>query len=429
MTKSNRFAGINVVFISRLFGTELLAVALGLGLSLLLLSPSMADLFELGLYLAASALVSFLGVELLLRTGLLARRIRLKLKIVLAVGIGAGLGFVNAFVMSALMFVNTVHDLPLLLAILIFAAVIAGYASVRMSSHIAGSMVTIAEHARQLSNGDLSTRMPSRYSDPDVADVVSAFNEMARNLEESAKKKEQIERSRRDLSAAISHDLRTPISSARVMIEAIRDGVTETQAEQDEYLDRVLTQVKSLGSMVDDLFSLSLLDVGELRLNLKPTAVDDLINETLNSMQSTANGKGLTLDSSVEQTLGNAVIDSKQVGRVLLNLVQNAIRHTPPDGTVTIVANRNDDRIEFEVRDTGEGFDPADSSNIWTRFFRSDPARTRSEETTAQGGLGLAISRGIVELHGGEITATSTPNNGSTFSFWIPDARYMVPTG
>jgi len=418
---------VNRAFISRFFGTELLAVALGLGLSLILLSPSGTEIFEIGFFLGVSALVSFIGVELLLRSGILARRIRLKFKIVLAVGIGAGLGFINAFVMSALMFVNTGHDLPMLLAILVFAAVIAGYASVRMSANISGSMTTLALHARQLSDGNLSIRMPSNYSDPDVSDVVSAFNEMAESLEESAKKREQVEQSRRDLSAAISHDLRTPISSARVMLEAIRDGVTESQEEQDDYLERVLNQVKSLGSMVDDLFSLSLLDAGELRLELHPTAVDDLVEETLRSMRSTANSKGLTLDSSVEGTLGDAVMDSKQVRRVLLNLIQNAIRHTPPDGTVTLSAARLNDRIEFEVRDTGEGFDPEDSFNIWTRFFRSDLARTRSDDESAQSGLGLAISRGIVELHGGQISASSVRNSGATFRFWIPDARNPAP--
>lgn len=414
---------MSIRFISQMLGIEVVAVAVGLGFTLLLLSPSSSEIGEIALYLGLSALVSFLAIEVLLRSGLLARRIRLKFKISLAVAIGAGLGFLNAFVMSALMFVNTGHDLPMLLAVLIFAAVIAGYASVRMSSNISGSMTGLASRARALSAGDLSVRMPMERFDPDTFEVVSAFNEMAKSLEMAAKEKQRVEASRRELSAAISHDLRTPISSARVMLEAIRDGVTETPEEQDDYLDRVLVQVKSLGSMVDDLFALSLLDAGELRLELKPTVVDDLVEETLRTMQSTANGKGLTLDSSVGDSLGDVVMDSRQVRRVLLNLIQNAIRHTPPDGTVTIAANRQDDRIEFAVSDTGEGFDVADSSKIWKRFFRSDPARTRTEDESAQSGLGLAIARGIVELHGGEISARSTRHHGAIFSFWIPVGR------
>ena len=354
---------------------------------------------------------------------------RLKHKISLAVGIGAGLAFLNAFAMSALMFVNTGHDLPMLLAILVFAAVIAGYASVRMSSGISISMTTLADRARQLSGGDLSVRMPTEQSDPDIVEVVAAFNEMAKSLEETASKKEQIEQSRRELSAAISHDLRTPISSAQVMLEAIRDGVTRDADEQVEYLDRVLVQVKSLGSLVDDLFALSLLDAGELRLDLQKTAVDDLVEDTLRSMQPTASGKGLTLTTEVDRELGIAMMDPRQVRRVLLNLVQNAIRHTPPDGTVLVAAHRRDDRVEFEVTDTGEGFDPADSTRIWTRFFRSDPARSRIDDESAQSGLGLAIARGIVELHGGAISAQSTPSTGATFRFWIPYEQVSATIG
>ena len=290
--------------IAQLFGVEALAIASGLGLTLLLLSPGSSDAIELGAYLGLSALISFAAVEVLIRSGVLASRMRLKYKITLAAGIGAGLAFLNAFAMSALMFVNTVHDLPMLLAILVFAAVIAGYAAVRMSSSISGSMSTLAHHARRLSGGDLSVRMPVAQGDPDVDEVATAFNEMAANLEETAAKKEQVEQSRRELSAAISHDLRTPISSARVMLEAIRDGVTSSAEERDEYLDRVLTQMKSLGSMVDDLFDLSLLDAGELRLDLHLTVVDELVDEALLSMQSTAQDKGLTLSAVVDEALG-----------------------------------------------------------------------------------------------------------------------------
>lgn len=415
--------------IAALFGMEILAVSLGLILTVLLLSPSGSEIVELVAYLAGSALVSFVAVELLIRSGFLASRTRLKLRIVLATGIGAGLGFLNAFAMSALMFVNTGHDLPMLLAILVFAAVIAGYAAMRMSTSVSASITALAGTAKKLSAGDLSVRMSSAQSDADVHEVVSAFNEMAESLEEAARQQAQLDESRRELSAAISHDLRTPISSARVMLEAIRDGVTDTQAERDEYLDRVLVQVKSLGSMIDDLFALSLIDAGELRLELENTVVDDLVEETLRSMEPTAAQKGLTLSGHVNGALGEAVMDSKQVKRVLLNLVQNAIRHTPPDGSVIVMANRQSDRIEFEVRDTGEGFDPADSDRIWTRFFRSDPARSRIADESTQGGLGLAIARGIVELHGGSITAQTEPNKGATFRFWIPDDGMTLVAG
>ena len=146
--------------IAKIFGVEVLAIALGLGLTIVLLSPGSSDAIELSAYLGLSALISFIVVEILIRAGVLASRMRLKYKITLAAGIGAGLAFLNAFAMSALMFVNTEHDLPMLLAILVFAAVIAGYAAVRMSSSISGSISILADRARRLSAGDLSVRMP-----------------------------------------------------------------------------------------------------------------------------------------------------------------------------------------------------------------------------------------------------------------------------
>ena len=131
----------------------------------------------------------------------------------------------------------------------------------------------------------------------------------------------------------------------------------------------------------------------------------------------------MDLSVHLDDGLGEVVVDGIRVRRVLMNLVQNAIRHTPSDGSVTVSATANGDEIKVQVKDTGEGISQEDLPNIWTRSFRADPSRTRDENGLQQTGLGLAIARGIIELHGGWVTASSTKGHGAEFAFGLPKKK------
>ncbi len=344
---------------------------------------------------------------------------RLRPQLMMAFGIGLAVAFANTLALAVFMFVSADHDLPLLVAILAFAGALALFAAYRLAGRIAESLAQLADGARRISAGEFAMRVPVTSHD-EIGEVSRAFNDMAASLEEAARRQVQLEEGRKQLTAAVSHDLRTPLASARAMLEALADDVVTDPEERRSYHRRSLNEIKNLSALVDDLFQLSLLDVGALRLDLRPTPLQQLVMDTVDGMKPAASRKGLRLDARVDAEIGQLMIDEARMRRVLMNLLQNAIRHTPADGSVMVSAVDDGELVRVEVSDTGDGVAPEDLSRIWTRFFRSDPARGRDPAGPAQSGLGLAIAKAIVETHGGEISAMSEPGHGSVFRFTLP---------
>ncbi|MFW6195175.1 MAG: sensor histidine kinase [Chloroflexota bacterium] len=394
--------------------------------TLILLSPGRDDAVELAIYMVTSVAASLLVLELALRDRRLLTRFRLRPKLMLAFGVALVVVLANTLALAALMFVSMDHDLPLLIAIQVFSGALALLVAYRLAGHISHSLADLSNRARLVSSGDYATRLPVT-SDDEVGDVSRSFNEMAASLEEAARRQVQLEEGRKALTAAVSHDLRTPLASARAMLEALADEVVTDPKEQQEYYRRTLNEVKELGALVDDLFQLSLLDVGALRLDVRPTPLQSLVLETVEGMQSAASRKGLNLESRVDDDMAPVSIDPLRMRRVLVNLVQNAIRHTPADGSVVVEAVDHGDSVRVEIRDSGEGISAEDVPRIWTRFFSSDPSRTRVGEGPARSGLGLAIAKAIVETHGGDISVSSRPGHGAVFRFTLP--RGAAPPG
>ena len=209
------------------------------------------------------------------------------------------------------------------------------------------------------------------------------------------------ERARRELVAAISHDLRTPITSLRLLADAVGDDVVDG-ATREEYLQRLGVHVRQLGALIDDLFELSRLEAGELTWRMERVPLGDLVEETVDAMRPDARAGGVTLRAETSgsgDAAGAAQGNPEQLQRVLLNLLRNAIRHTPPDGSVVVTTEVVDDAVEIEVADTGEGIPAEDRDRVFQPFVQgTDPARRHGGT-----GLGLAISRAIVEAHGGRI--------------------------
>jgi signal transduction histidine kinase len=178
--------------------------------------------------------------------------------------------------------------------------------------------------------------------------------------------------------------------------------------------------VERLGQLVDDLFELSQMDAGQLQLHVEEASLDEVIAETLDGMAPQAAASRLKLQGSIDSMLPQVVMDPRRVQRVLYNLVQNAIRHTPPDGAIVICAADIGTEVIVSVADTGEGILPEELPKLFERFHRADKARSRSNGGS---GLGLSIAKGIVEAHGGRIWAESTPGEGATFTFTLPKAE------
>jgi signal transduction histidine kinase len=255
-----------------------------------------------------------------------------------------------------------------------------------------------------LAAGDLSARAPEQ-GPTEIAELGVSFNEMAARLEE-------LFDARRELVAWASHDLRTPLAAIRAMIEAVEDGI----ATPDQYTQALAEQVRTLGGLVDDLFELARIDAGVLTLELTEASVAGLVHSCMRGLEAEARRRNVHLEARLDGA-PFARCAPEKVERVLLNLLTNALRHTPSDGSIAVRVEPASAEVRISVEDSGEGIAPEALRRVFDRFWRADPARSAGGS-----GLGLAIARGLVEAHGGRIWAENRPGSGARVSFTLPAA-------
>jgi signal transduction histidine kinase len=207
----------------------------------------------------------------------------------------------------------------------------------------------------------------------------------------------EVEEARRSLVAAASHDLRTPLASLRLLVESIDDGVA-TGEIRERYLKEIRTHVGVLSDLIDDLFELSRIEAGDISWTMRRVELRELIDEAVAAMRAQAAERGVSVAADLPADALLAQANAEKVQRVLFNLIQNAIRHTPADGSVTVRARSLGDGVEIEVDDEGEGIPPESGDRVFEAFYRGDTSRA-----DGGAGLGLAISKAIVEAHGGKI--------------------------
>jgi signal transduction histidine kinase len=207
------------------------------------------------------------------------------------------------------------------------------------------------------------------------------------------------------------------LASIRAIIEALADGVVEDPGTSKRYLRNAKREIQALSNLIDDLFEMAQLGAGGLELDLQSNVLSDLISDTLESFSALAEEKGVDLSGEVGEGVDPVLMDVGRIGRVLNNLVHNALRHTPTGGEVFVSAVRDGDGVVVAVRDNGEGLDERDLPFIFDRFYRGEKSRSRM---TGGVGLGLAIAKGLVESHGGEISARPIPERGACFQFTLP---------
>ena len=275
-----------------------------------------------------------------------------------------------------------------------------------LSRRISAPVKALTLAARQLGQGDLSQRVQSKEKG-EVGELAQAFNAMAENLERG-------EQLRRNMIADIAHELRTPLSNLKGYLEAIHDGVVKPDPDAILSLDE---EANLLSRLVDDLQELSLAEAGELKLDCQMEDITKLLKQTVAAKQTQAATKGVLVSAHLPKKLPMVNIDSRRIGQVLLNLIDNAITHTPRGGIITIAARQLDNLVEISVEDTGEGIPAEDLPNVFERFYRVDKSRARATGGT---GLGLAIAKSLVEAHRGRIEVRSEEGKGSRFSFTIP---------
>ncbi len=208
------------------------------------------------------------------------------------------------------------------------------------------------------------------------------------------------EAARRSLVAAVSHDLRTPLTSLRLLADAVEDDLVDPDTRR-HYLEQMSLHIDSLSALIEDLFELSRIEAGDIEWSMRQVRLDELVEETVIAMRAQADAGGVAVRASVPDGLAAPRANPEKLQRVLFNLIQNAIRHTPADGSVTVLAESNGAGVEIEVADSGEGLSREDRERAFEPFYRGGAGAARSPG--AGTGLGLTICRAIVEAHGGEI--------------------------
>jgi signal transduction histidine kinase len=398
------------------FSIAILTV-LGLSLALfyLLMHPPMSDLGLMAQFLSITAVISAGAGYAAYRLGWMERSPSLRLTLMAIYALASVLAFFNVWITARLMFASE-HDLLLATVLLLFAGGIAMTLGYFLSSTIAERLKTLDQAAKRIESGDLSARVATRGSD-ELGALAATFNQMAERLQAADAKQRELDTLRRDLVAWAGHDLQTPLASVRAIVEALADGVVDDAATQQRYLQTARRDVQNLSLLIDDLFQMAQLDAGGLRLLLEPASLSDLLSDTLESFGVLAKQQEITLTGSVAADVDVVTMDVQRIGRVLNNLIGNALRHTPSGGSVTVSASRLPHAIQIEVRDSGEGIRPEDLPHIFERFYRGEKSRSRA---TGGAGLGLAISKGTVEAHGGQIGVESTAGKGARFYFTLP---------
>ncbi len=275
-----------------------------------------------------------------------------------------------------------------------------------LSQRISAPIHALTIANTRIGEGDFSSRLAFRGKD-EVAALVKSFNSMADKLK-------QAEQIRRDLVADVAHELRAPVSSIRAYLEAMRDGLMDTNRKS---LDSLYEDIILLSRLIDDLQTISLADAGQLNLVYQPEDIARVVRSVAESVQPKAMVKGIHLTINLPSSLRKVRIDAQRISQVLYNLLDNAIRHTPGGGRILVNVMEQEGVIKVTVSDTGEGIPPEDLSHMFERFYRVDKSRSRA---TGGSGLGLTIARRLVEAHGGTIEVQSKVGEGSHFTFTIP---------
>jgi signal transduction histidine kinase len=305
-------------------------------------------------------------------------------------------------VAGAVMF--SAHDAAVLALVSGASAVTSAAVAILLSRRIARTVDRVRAASARVSAGDLTARLPVE-GPSELAAIAEAFNDVVTSLA-------RLMDTRRNLVAWASHDLRAPLSSLQAMIEATQDGLASS-----EYLPEMERQVRTLSGLVDDLFELSRIETRSLDLELVVVPVVELAAGCVRSLQAQAEARRVHLEV-VSDGERRARCAPDKIERVLMNLLSNALRHTPSDGSVAVSVLGRDGSVVVAVEDTGSGLPAGVRDQAFDSFWRADAARTGSYDTGA--GLGLAISRGLIEAHGGRIWAEERDGGGARFVFTLP---------
>jgi signal transduction histidine kinase len=372
---------------------------------------SAADWWSIGYMVAGIAVVAAVAGVAALRV-LASRSVATILTVIAAATVAATLA--GVIVIAKEMFISR-KDLDVVAAVVVIAGISGFAVSLIVGQRMAAACRLVLGAVREVGTSGTYQR-PSAVLPAELAALSQELENAHARLAEARDRERALEASRRELIAWVSHDLRTPLAGLRAMADALQDGVVTDQPTVSRYHSQIRGETDRLTLMIDDLFELSRIHAGALRLSRQLIGLDDLIGEALMSAEPLARAKGVQLHGSARGALP-VFVDAAEVGRALRNLVINAIRHTPSDGAVELLGHQDSGMATVSVSDSCGGIPAEHLPRVFDVAFRGETARTPGPGEGA--GLGLSIARGIIEAHSGQI-AVSNVGPGCRFVIQLP---------
>ena len=309
----------------------------------------------------------------------------------------------------------------LLTVIAVVGLIISTFIYWLMTRPIMRSIKNLMALTKQFSDRQFETMYIIGKEPREFKELATAFQQMAKKLEEGFTQLEEGEKARKELITNISHDLRTPMASIQLMIEALQDNLIEDPEMRKQYLATILKEIERLSGLINDLFELSKLEFEQVDFYPSFTHIDKVLLDVLESHSVLLEDKQIDLQLQVPDRLPRLLIMPCKIARVIGNLLDNAIRYSPVSGTIELIVeeNKQNQQVQFILRDEGEGISPNDQLRVFERFFRTDQSRSSQ---SGGSGLGLAIAKSLIEMHKGEIGVRDRADGkqGSEFWFTLP---------
>jgi signal transduction histidine kinase len=391
-----------------------LALVLGAALTAIVaaaLGMPAADSIQLAGIAATGALLAGAGGALVL---VVLRRRSVGTQVTIAALTTTAGVAVGASAAAERMFISN-HDLNALVVVLAASGSVGVIVSLWLGTRVSRAVGALIAATRRLGTGEVLER-PPEILPVELAQVADELATTSRALDEARKRERALEASRRELVAWVSHDLRTPLAGIRAMAEALEDEVVEDPATVGRYHRTMRLEADRLSGLVDDLFELSRIHTGTLRLEMERASLTDVVSDAIAAAGGIAEAKKVRVEGEVRDQVPELHLSTPEMARVLRNLLENAIRHTPSDGTVSVEAGIEEDHAYVAVRDGCGGIPEEDLERVFDVAFRGQAARTPGD---GGGGLGLAIARGLVEAHHGEILVRNE-GPGCRFTVRLP---------
>ncbi len=300
----------------------------------------------------------------------------------------------------------------------LIAAAVAGVLALSLSKTISNPLRVMTRAARELVGGNFRSRI-NVTATGEMGELAATFNQAVDEMEKTVEEQKRLQELRQNLVANVSHEFRVPLTSIQGFAEAMLDGLVEEE-EKEKCLRLILDNTFYVKRLVSDLLELSSIESGHIQLQWEKISTSRLMDRVIHSAQPKAKGKNISLEYEQKHLPSYVEADEDRLFQVLINLLENALTYTPPGGQIKVEAREVEDNIVFMVRDSGAGIPAEDLPHIWERFYKVDKARNRAHKGK---GLGLAITKELVHLHGGEVSVESAPGKGSTFYVYLPQQQ------